>query len=77
MLKKYGTATQVTEDNKIRSMSFARRINKATDTHSEYVIVIAFRLQQLLTRTLIKVTFMPILPALFTIAFIRLTGGPE
>jgi hypothetical protein len=30
----------------IRRMSFARRIIKATDTHSEYVILVAFPRQQ-------------------------------
>jgi len=32
---------------KIRHMRFACRITKATDTHSEYVILFAFRQQQL------------------------------
>jgi hypothetical protein len=46
MLKKCGTAGQATEDNIIRRMRFACWITKATDTHSEYVIVIAFPRQQ-------------------------------
>jgi hypothetical protein len=33
-------------DNIIRRMSFACWINKATNTHSEYVTLIAFRRQQ-------------------------------
>jgi hypothetical protein len=46
MWKKYGRARQVTDDNIIRRMRFACRITKATDTHSEYVIFIAFTRQQ-------------------------------
>ena len=44
--KKYGIGTQITDDNIIRRMRFARRITKAKNTHSEYVIPIAFRRQQ-------------------------------
>jgi hypothetical protein len=43
---KYGRAGQATDDNIIRHMHFACRITKATDTHSEYVIHIAFPQQQ-------------------------------
>jgi hypothetical protein len=35
-----------TDDNKIRRMRFACWITKATDTHSEYVILIALTRQQ-------------------------------
>ena len=41
-MEKYGTARQATDDNIIRRMRFACRITKATDTHSEYVILMAF-----------------------------------
>jgi hypothetical protein len=41
-VEKYGTARQATDDNIIRRMRFACLITKATDTHSEYVILIAF-----------------------------------
>jgi hypothetical protein len=41
MWKKYGTARQATDDNIIRRMRFACWVTKATDTHSEYVIVYA------------------------------------
>jgi hypothetical protein len=37
--------------NTIRSMRFARWILKATDTHSEYVILIAFVQQKWLRRS--------------------------
>ena len=39
---KYRRAGQATDFNKIRRMRFARWITKATDTHSEYVIIFAF-----------------------------------
>jgi hypothetical protein len=45
-VEEYGTARQVTDDNIIRRMRFACRITKATGTHSEYVIIIAFPRQQ-------------------------------
>jgi hypothetical protein len=44
-VEKYGTAGQATDAIIIRRMRFACRINKATDTHSAYVILIAFRWQ--------------------------------
>jgi hypothetical protein len=45
-VEKYGTARQTTDDNKILRMRFTCWITKATDTHSEYVILIAFPRQQ-------------------------------
>ena len=36
-MEKYGTAGQATDETKIRRMSFACGITKATGTHSEYV----------------------------------------
>jgi hypothetical protein len=44
--EKYGTARQATDDNIIRRMRFACWINKAIDTRSEHVILIAFPRQQ-------------------------------
>jgi hypothetical protein len=41
-MEKYCTAGQATDGNIIRSMRFACWIPKATDTHSKYVILIAF-----------------------------------
>ena len=41
-MEKYGTARQATDDNIIRRMRFTCWITKATDTHPEYVIFIAF-----------------------------------
>jgi hypothetical protein len=45
-VEKYRTARQATDDNIIRRMRFACWITKATDTHSEVVIFIAFVRQQ-------------------------------
>jgi len=46
MLKKYGRDTQAAGDFILWRMRFARWITKATDPHSEYVILIDFPLQQ-------------------------------
>jgi len=46
MWKKYGKARQATDDNILRRMPVEGRITKATNTHSEYVIVITFARQQ-------------------------------
>ena len=45
-MKKYGTDRQATGDNIIGHMCFACWIVRATKTHSEYVILIAFPWQQ-------------------------------
>jgi hypothetical protein len=45
-MEKYCTAGQATDDNITRRMRFACRITKATDTHSEYVILTAFARKQ-------------------------------
>jgi hypothetical protein len=45
-VEKYGRAAQATDGNIIRRMRFACWITKATDTHSEYVIFIAFPRQE-------------------------------
>jgi len=49
MLKKDDTSRQATDDNIMRRMRTACRILNATNTHPEYVTVIAFPLQQWLT----------------------------
>jgi len=43
---KHGTAGQATDNNVIPRMCIACWITKATDTHSEYVILIVFPRQQ-------------------------------
>jgi hypothetical protein len=45
-VEKYGRARQDTDDNIIRRMRFVCWITKATDTHWEYVILIAYQRQQ-------------------------------
>jgi len=45
-MEKYGRAGQATDDNTVQRTRCASWINKATDTHSEYVILIAFLRQQ-------------------------------
>ena len=45
-MEKYGTARQATDDDIIRRMPSACWINKATDTHSQYEIRIAFSRHQ-------------------------------
>ena len=45
-MEKHGTAGQAADDNTIRCMHFACWVNKATDTRSEYVILIACPPQQ-------------------------------
>jgi hypothetical protein len=45
-VEKYGTARQATDGNIIWRMRFAYCITKATNTHSEYEILIAFPKRQ-------------------------------
>ena len=45
-MEKYGKATQATDDNVTWRMNITCWIPTATDTHSEYAILIAFPLQQ-------------------------------
>ena len=63
---KQGTARQDKHDNILRRMRFTCWITKATDTHSEYVILILFP-RQLVARTRFIVTFMRTLPVLFNV----------
>jgi hypothetical protein len=41
-MEKYGRAGQATDDNTIRRIRFSCFITKATNTHTEYVILIPF-----------------------------------
>jgi hypothetical protein len=58
-VEKYGTARQATDGNTIRRMRFACWITKATDTHSEYLALIAIRWRQRLREraTMLRYTF--------------------
>jgi len=55
-MEKYCTARQATDDKIIRCIRFACLINKATHTHSEYVILIPFSTAAVVTRTRINIT---------------------
>jgi hypothetical protein len=56
MRKKHGKARQATDDNTLRRIRFACWTTKATDTHSEYVKLIAFTRQpQLCERALMLI----------------------
>jgi hypothetical protein len=48
---RYGTAARTTDDNIKRRMRFECWTTKATNAHSEYVIIIAFRRQKMVMRT--------------------------
>jgi hypothetical protein len=49
-VEKYATAGQATDDSIVRCMRVACWITRATDLHSEYVILIAFLRQRMLKR---------------------------
>ena len=72
-MEKYGTASQATDANIIWRMHFVRCTTKATYTHSEYVILIAFPLQQWLReRSLeLRYTYIASLVALVIIFIIK------
>jgi len=53
-VEKYGTARQATDGDITRCMLCAYRINKATDTHSEYTIV-CFSMATIVTRTSLNI----------------------
>jgi len=62
MWENYGTARQATAGNVLWSVRIARWMTTATDTHSEYVTVIAFlRLQWLRESTsMLRCTTLPV-----------------
>ena len=51
-MEKRGTARHATGDYVMRRICFAGWITEATNTHSEYVILIALPLQQLLNESI-------------------------
>ena len=56
-MEEYSRSGQATGDNIIRRMRFTCRIPKATDTHSEYVILIAIvRHKKIVKRTRLNIT---------------------
>jgi hypothetical protein len=60
-VEKNARAIQVTDDNIIRRMRFACSITKATDTQSEYVILVAFLRQQWLRERAQIIRTLPVL----------------
>jgi len=64
-VQKYGTLGQTTVDNVLWCTCFARWISKAVDTHPEYVILIAFPLQQWLCKHTLLLCYMYIACLLF------------
>jgi hypothetical protein len=54
-VEKYRTARHATDDNVVRHMRIACRILKATNTHSKYVILIAFPRQRWLRERASKI----------------------
>jgi len=54
-VEKYYRAGQATDDNITGRMCFACCIPKATDTHSRYVILVAFPRQKMVSRTRLNV----------------------
>jgi hypothetical protein len=62
-VEKCGTAREATDDNIIRRKHIACSISKATDTHSEYVILIAVPRQKWLRErcTMLRYSALPLL----------------
>jgi hypothetical protein len=62
-VEEYGRTRQATGGNIIQRMRFAWRITKATNTHSEYVILIAFPRQQWLCEraSMVRYKYIPVL----------------
>jgi hypothetical protein len=61
-VEKHGRARQTTDDNVTRRMRFTCCTTKAIDTHSEYVLVLAFFTITMLLRTRLYITFIGTLP---------------
>jgi hypothetical protein len=66
-IEKYGRAGGSTDANIIRCMRFACWITKATNTHSERVILTAFPRQQWLREGASMLTFIRIVRVLFPV----------
>jgi hypothetical protein len=84
MWKEYGRAGQTTDDNIIRRMNIACGITKATDTHSECIVLLAPRRQQWLhERALMFRLYVDCLPCLVAMFKVMLSdiaadkSGPQ
>jgi hypothetical protein len=60
-MEKYGPAGQATDDNIIGTYVLHAGITKATDTQSEFVIIIAFSSAAMVTRTRVSITLLVLL----------------
>ena len=67
-MEKYGRVEQATDDNRVRHMNFACWINKATNTHSEYINTHCFSTTTMVTGTRLNIAFIRTLPVLFLTA---------
>jgi hypothetical protein len=56
-VEKYDTAGEATDDNITWRMRIARLIAKATDTHSEYIVLIAFPRQVCERASMLRYTY--------------------
>ena len=76
-MKKYRRAGQATEDNIIRHMHIACWITKATDTHSECLMLLAFRPQWLRERAeMLRYTYIACIVFVACCASRGLCDGP-
>ena len=75
-MEKYGRARQATVDNVIWRMRVACWITKGTDTHSEYVMLIAFLRQQML-RERVPANIPRYVPAHTVVSLIYILWGYE
>jgi len=65
-VERYSRYRQATDANIVRRMEFACWVTKATDTHSEYVIIIVFSSAGMVRRTRICVMFLHKIPVLLS-----------
>jgi hypothetical protein len=74
-VEKYGKAGHATGDNIIWCMCFTCQITKDTDTHSEYVILIAFPRQQGLCERASTLRYITLHILLYVISFSQNTDS--
>ena len=68
-MEKYGTSRQATDDNIIWYMRFVCRKIKATDTHSEYVILTDLQREKIYFRKGLNITLYVHLPSYMDTVF--------
>ena len=75
-MEKYATAGQATDDSIVRCIRVACWLNRATDLHSEYVILIAFLRQRMLKRKRLMLRLYVMyctMPVVLTVGFSELS----